>query len=124
MLGKNKKNDISIYIHRYLTASMQYIRINDTYNTLTKTIKHITNTTINIQCCSGNAAICAYNGMKYTIEMIIKQFPHIKLEECIESETYKYFRLKRTIGTTTIIVRKPQQNHKVVLVVNNNMFVY
>jgi hypothetical protein len=104
---------------------MQCIRINQLYNTLYKIIKHATNTSICLQCCSENAANCAYGGIKHTIETLLAEFQvKMILEEYIEATSYKYFRIKRNIGKITIIVRKSCKENSVMFMINNNMTVY
>ena len=94
------------------------------YLVLTKAIKHYASTTVNVKACSANAAKAAYGGIKYSMESIVKGFPEIRLEEYTENKDCKYFCLKRRIGITTITVFQPDEDNRIKIVINNNMFVY
>ncbi len=95
---------------------MEIIRLNFLYNTLYNNIKNNTCNTFIVECYSDTAALCAFKGINYTIESIVKQFSYIDLQEIIEDDNYKQFRINYRYRYMNIIVKL--ENNSIIFIVN------
>ena len=102
---------------------LQYdIKMNQLHSTLYKTLKSHTTTTFNLQLCSENAKICAYNGIKHTIEYILNGIKTMHLKEYLVTTKYKYFKLRSFQDTITIIVHMHQKDNKIIFAISNKRY--
>jgi len=95
------------------------VRLNHLHTTLYKILKTYTTTTFNLQLYSENAKICAYNGIKYTIESILKNFQNMHLSEYLVTTKYTFFKIKTCNNTITIIVNMHETENKIIFAISN-----
>lgn len=95
------------------------VRINQLFGTLHKTLKAQAATTINLQLCSENAKICAYNGIKHTIESVLKNIQNMHLREYMVTTKYTYFKVKTAHSSMYIFVYMHQKDNKIIFTISN-----
>lgn len=62
---------------------------------------------------STNATKCAYNGIRYTIESIVKGYPALSIEECVETGFDKLFKIKALHTYFYIHIYKEDDENKI-----------